>query len=918
MEKKRIVKVFVSSTFREMISERDEIQQIVFTKIRFWARKLGILVCPIDLRWGITEEDILEGKLAEQCEEAIEFCEPYFIALLGKTYGTDSKKVLGNVGKDYYGKSVTDYEITKGVLEKKNSKALIYRLTYSNARENIIKRSKLNKLLKNISQDNEIIDINLYDRLVSTMINDLKKMLEADFAEDYYHDNYTKDNFFVKSCYYSQYYNTFFSTNYYGNYFKNESKKVLVDCKEKASISVFLYNYAFSYLKEEKNTRILYHDFCVSVYNRNYEGFLKHLVDFFSTETNIYYYSSGNIIDDASSAMASMANINQKYVFIIDALYLLDKIEADKIVNFFLGKEWENIYVYFSSYEGIDFFKQEFETIYVRELTNSEARCYIEGFLHEYKKDNNYELTYQIVEKIMQSNSFDVSFLQLVLNEVLMKGCPSDKILHEIDGIISANNIDEIASIIIKRLNEKVTTVHDDIIIDICALIATSEHCLLLQDIQYILQKMGYSLQIISEGLELLNDLLIICDNMYRFRFEQIRDAIKRMYNNRVYEIESKYYYEYLKESKKTMHILIELLGYYRRKDDIKKAIDTVFDESVFFMLYHENMALLYSITNNNQQYSSTCIVKLAEKISEKPTFINILIEFTINSGLYAVATIIIDRFMEKYPQICLLKKAYLEREKANYSEAICLLERYIVTFSDASEQELVTAYDYLAYCYGKVNEDNKAIQFSKSAIELRRKYLGRLEFDLPVSLNSLAYTYFKQKRYEDAVMLYEEACNIRIRYLGTKHPRVAANINNKGKVYLRKKQFGKAMECFSTSYKILIETIGASHIYTLICKMNCIMTELVLEKKSPEELLSEVVNVKTALCATMQDNDYIAYANMLIGCIKKIYKFGDGISDLKAALNYYQINLGQYAYESEFVKKVIEYSKTRMEDYFE
>lgn len=148
MKKKRIVRIFISSTFREMISERDEIQQLVFTKIRFWARKLGVLVLPIDLCWGITERDILEGKLAKQCEEAIRFCEPYFIALLGNTYGTDSKEVLGNVDKRYYGKSITDYEITKGIIETQNTRALVYNISYSQTRENIIKKIKL-KQLKN-------------------------------------------------------------------------------------------------------------------------------------------------------------------------------------------------------------------------------------------------------------------------------------------------------------------------------------------------------------------------------------------------------------------------------------------------------------------------------------------------------------------------------------------------------------------------------------------------------------------------------------------------------------------------------------------------------------------------------------------------------------------------------------------------
>ena len=199
--KNNTIKIFISSTFREMISERDAIQQIVFTKIRFWGKKLGINIIPIDLRWGITESDILEGKLAAQCEDAINECWPYFIAVLGNTYGTDNPKVLGKVEKKYRGKSITDYEITKGVLESNNTHALIYNVHYSNTKEQLLKKRKLKKLKNSINQTTKMIEINLQDRLILTMINDIKRVISNSFQQSLAHDKLEKDTFFQKNVF---------------------------------------------------------------------------------------------------------------------------------------------------------------------------------------------------------------------------------------------------------------------------------------------------------------------------------------------------------------------------------------------------------------------------------------------------------------------------------------------------------------------------------------------------------------------------------------------------------------------------------------------------------------------------------------------------------------------------------------------
>jgi WD40 repeat protein len=84
----RVVRVFVSSTFRDMHAERDYLNRFVFPELRARCLRQGWDFLGVDLRWGITEEEAeREGALA-LCLAEIERCRPFFVAFLGDRYGT--------------------------------------------------------------------------------------------------------------------------------------------------------------------------------------------------------------------------------------------------------------------------------------------------------------------------------------------------------------------------------------------------------------------------------------------------------------------------------------------------------------------------------------------------------------------------------------------------------------------------------------------------------------------------------------------------------------------------------------------------------------------------------------------------------------------------------------------------------------
>jgi nephrocystin-3 len=132
----RVIRVFVSSTFRDMHSERDHLVKLVFPELRKLCEERGVALVEVDLRWGITSEEVAEGKVVPLCLAEIERCQPFFIGLLGERYGWVPAAGELSVSlveshpwlKDDRQLSVTEIEILHGVLrnEAMANRAIFY------------------------------------------------------------------------------------------------------------------------------------------------------------------------------------------------------------------------------------------------------------------------------------------------------------------------------------------------------------------------------------------------------------------------------------------------------------------------------------------------------------------------------------------------------------------------------------------------------------------------------------------------------------------------------------------------------------------------------------------------------------------------------------------------------------------------
>ena len=130
----RTIRVFISSTFRDMHAKRDYLVKVVFPELRERLEKHRVHLIDIDLRWGVTAEQADNDHALDLCLQQIDECRPFFVGILGERYGWVPNKIPHMDRPEYgwvqgmTGRSITELEIVHGVLNdhEMHSRAFFY------------------------------------------------------------------------------------------------------------------------------------------------------------------------------------------------------------------------------------------------------------------------------------------------------------------------------------------------------------------------------------------------------------------------------------------------------------------------------------------------------------------------------------------------------------------------------------------------------------------------------------------------------------------------------------------------------------------------------------------------------------------------------------------------------------------------
>jgi len=206
----RFIRIFISSTFSDMMPEREYLMKVVFPELRRRCKAKFIEVTEIDLRWGISEEDSKEGKVIEICLTEIDKSRPYFIGILGNRYGwvpsageyEKHQKIIEEFpwAKDDIdtGLSITEMEIQYGVLRNKNmdGRAFFYlKEGVEDLKEETLSLKKLTTLKEKLmsQRDFPVRNYDGIETLGKFILEDLWQQIEQDFPDEEIPDDHERE-----------------------------------------------------------------------------------------------------------------------------------------------------------------------------------------------------------------------------------------------------------------------------------------------------------------------------------------------------------------------------------------------------------------------------------------------------------------------------------------------------------------------------------------------------------------------------------------------------------------------------------------------------------------------------------------------------------------------------------------------------
>jgi tetratricopeptide (TPR) repeat protein len=127
----RTVRVFISSTFRDMQAERDQLVRVTFPALRERLVRHRVSLIDVDLRWGVTRAQAENDQTLGLCLGLVDECRPFFLGLLGERYGLVPETIPADALARFpwlaplRGRSVTEMEFLHGALNSpENGRAL--------------------------------------------------------------------------------------------------------------------------------------------------------------------------------------------------------------------------------------------------------------------------------------------------------------------------------------------------------------------------------------------------------------------------------------------------------------------------------------------------------------------------------------------------------------------------------------------------------------------------------------------------------------------------------------------------------------------------------------------------------------------------------------------------------------------------
>lgn len=491
----RQIRVFISSTFRDMQDERDYLMKRTFPKLRRLAAERDVTLTELDLRWGITEEESKSGKVVEICLREIENSIPFFIGIIGNRYGwvPEKKDLDGNVTerfsvvKDYleHHLSVTEMEMQFGVLSREEDMhAYFYMKEQEDEQDNpeMLQRLKDEVIASKYPSTTYSSPEDLANQVEEAFINLIDTLFPEGNLSELEKERIGQRSFLNQLC---------------QNYIKDEKNFETLDAwLADDEIRQFVITGASglgksalvaNWLKEKLGDsgckyNIIYH----FTGNGGSESNSEHITRSLINEINDLYGWESSVDDDKlENLFLKVSSVGVKpLLIVIDAINQIIDVDNSKLLNW-LPVPTRGIKILFSTLEDdrtMEVFKNRHYSIFTLHALDIERRSQlVKSYLKLYAKS----LTAEQVERIVISSQCENTLvLKTLLDELINFGI-YEKLDERIDYYLAAETIIDFYQILLTSYEEEYGR---DFIETILSVIAVSKHGLTEQELLAIVE----------------------------------------------------------------------------------------------------------------------------------------------------------------------------------------------------------------------------------------------------------------------------------------------------------------------------------------------------------------------------------------------------------------------------------------------
>lgn len=479
-ERQSVIRVFISSTFRDMQAERDELVKYTFPKLSSLCESRGVIWGEVDLRWGITDEEKAEGKVLPLCLEEIKNCRPYFIGILGERYGWMPDEISEDLItrepwlKEHLNCSVTELEILHGVLKNPDMaehaffyfRAPTYIETLPSEEKNNFTvenpegAENLLKLKESIRKSGFPVRENyptpkaLGELVLKDMTDVINRLFPEGSAPDPLDSEASDHEQFARSRA-----GVFIGRQEYfqrlDEHAKSSDQPMVILGESGSGKSALLSTWALQYKESHPDELLIMHFIGSNPYSVDWMAMLRRIMGEIKRHYNISY-EIPNKPDELRTSFANllhMASARGKAVIILDALNQIEDKDAALDLVWIPPFIPENIRMIVSTLPGkpLEEIEQRgWKSLKVEPLTKDERIELIIKYLLQYSKKLNEEQTETLAKAPQTANPL---YLRALLEELKLYG-DHFTIKEQIRHYLTASSIDDLYEQILERYEQ--------------------------------------------------------------------------------------------------------------------------------------------------------------------------------------------------------------------------------------------------------------------------------------------------------------------------------------------------------------------------------------------------------------------------------------------------------------------------------